>query len=259
MGELAVLVLVLGVTVLGCQAPRGVSRLVGGSDPRGLYSDVVSELVASLQVCLCCHELRGLGPLSPPTLLVAIYVLTVTHGVTSEGALTNPCSALEGFLRGRLGPGRAAVKMLSQLAGAGLARALADLLWSLDLTLLGHVAAGPCHSALGLGPVSGAVTEMACTLAIYTLLLHCQAWTPHHKAHLVAATITFLVFIVGHLTGPMVNPALAYSMTFHCPGASFSEYCLVYWLGPFMGVATALMLFRVTSGERRTQQREKFD
>lgn len=38
----------------------------------------------------------------------------------------------------------------------------------------------------------------------------------------------------GH-TSAYVNPSLAYGLTFHCSGFTFSEYALVYWLGSLTG------------------------
>lgn len=38
----------------------------------------------------------------------------------------------------------------------------------------------------------------------------------------------------GH-TSAYINPSLAYGLTFYCSGFTFSEYALVYWLGPLTG------------------------
>lgn len=32
-----------------------------------------------------------------------------------------------------------------------------------------------------------------------------------------------------------MNPSLAYGLTFHCPGFTFTQYAVVYWLGSFTG------------------------
>lgn len=32
-----------------------------------------------------------------------------------------------------------------------------------------------------------------------------------------------------------LNPSLAYGLTFYCPGFTFTEYSVVYWLGPIFG------------------------
>ncbi|KAJ0065313.1 hypothetical protein NL108_007040, partial [Boleophthalmus pectinirostris] len=31
-------------------------------------------------------------------------------------------------------------------------------------------------------------------------------------------------------TSGFVNPSLAYGLTFHCPGFSYLQYALVYWI-----------------------------
>ncbi|KAL7867097.1 hypothetical protein AOLI_G00149110 [Acnodon oligacanthus] len=45
-------------------------------------------------------------------------------------------------------------------------------------------------------------------------------------------------------TSAYVNPSLAYALTFTCPGHTISEYALVYWLGPLVGMTLALLLYR---------------
>lgn len=36
-------------------------------------------------------------------------------------------------------------------------------------------------------------------------------------------------------TSAYINPSLAYGLTFHCPGFTFIEYAVVYWLGSLTG------------------------
>lgn len=46
----------------------------------------------------------------------------------------------------------------------------------------------------------------------------------------------FVMFSQGNTyTSAYVNPSLAYALTFNCPGHTFWEYAVVYWLGPLIG------------------------
>lgn len=36
-------------------------------------------------------------------------------------------------------------------------------------------------------------------------------------------------------TSAYINPSLAYGLTFHCPGFTFIDYAVVYWLGSLTG------------------------
>jgi hypothetical protein len=36
-------------------------------------------------------------------------------------------------------------------------------------------------------------------------------------------------------TSAFLNPSLAYGLTFYCPGFTFTEYSVVYCLGPIIG------------------------
>lgn len=44
-----------------------------------------------------------------------------------------------------------------------------------------------------------------------------------------------LFFAARGYTSAYINPSLAYGLTFHCPGFTFTDYALVYWLGSLTG------------------------
>ena len=51
------------------------------------------------------------------------------------------------------------------------------------------------------------------------------------------STLSFLFLSANEYTYAFLNPSLAYGVTFSCPGFTFMEYSVVYWLGPISGMS----------------------
>ncbi|XP_078078705.1 aquaporin-11 [Mustelus asterias] len=215
--------------------------------------EVAGELLCTLQLCVCTHELQllgGSGLLGWIPGLAFTYVITIVHLTTFDGATCNPLSCLEQFLCGQSSSQVTASKLLVQFGAASIARQLSEMVWAMDLSDLHwhhRLRQSECASALNTTIGQGLVAEFFCAFALRAALFRFQCLKQTHKIHAVAAMITFLVIAAGDLTGAVFNPALAYSITFNCTGNTYLEYCFVYWLGPLMGAMTAFLLFGTKS------------
>ncbi|XP_028258930.1 aquaporin 12 isoform X2 [Parambassis ranga] len=81
---------------------------------------------------------------------------------------------------------------------------------------------------------------VACWLEVQTIVERRSALI---QVPLIAVLLTFLSYTARGYTSAYINPSLAYGLTFHCPGFTFMEYAVVYWLGPLTGVTLALLLY----------------
>ncbi|KAM3874782.1 aquaporin-11 [Diretmus argenteus] len=207
------------------------------------------ELVSTLQLCCCTHELKLLsevGGVEPRLALTLTYLASVVHGLTFAGAFVNPSVALEHAYRARL-PVRCALQRIAcQFAAACVSRAAVRALWELGLSdlhlrhkLLGFRCVTPIRAPLH----KAAAVELACAFAVQTAITYTRAVEEKYRVHAVAATITTVVYAGGRVTGAVFNPALAFSTQFPCSGNSFLDYSLVYWLAPVLGMISSVLLF----------------
>ncbi|XP_053313889.1 aquaporin-11 [Spea bombifrons] len=232
------LLLIAGAVLL-CEALRRVSR----AWLRGLPQELALEAVSTAQLCLCVRELALLGAagaLEPWQGLCLTYLQTVLHCLTA-GADCNPCASLLQWLRGEALARDTLLRVAAQVSGAKVAKLTSPLLWGLRLSPL-HAGQGPCRSPLTVGPLAGFGVEMLCALCLYILLRQLGRVREAYRVHAVALLITGLVCAGGGLTGAVFNPALAYSVLFHCDGSSFLRNVSVYWLGPVVGLLLSILL-----------------
>ncbi|XP_072514961.1 aquaporin-11-like [Salminus brasiliensis] len=236
---------VVGIVLL-CEAARRTSKaLISSAD----YSLYCTEVVTSLQLCACTHELKLLGEsgrLDPQTGLTLTYLITVVHVLTFSGAFCNPSGALEQLYRGSLRPLTSLALIACQLGAAWLSRYAALYLWSLGLSdlHLDHRSNGyKCFSPIGASLPVAAAVEMACAFVLQAVVMNIGTFGENLRVHVLAAAVTSLVYAAGSTTGAVMNPALAFSIQFPCSGHSFLEYAFVYWLGPMLGTASAVAVF----------------
>ncbi|XP_078258154.1 aquaporin-11 [Rhinoraja longicauda] len=246
-------------TVTVCQVLRQVARgflkprcsTGRGGQSQSPLLQLAIEFISTLQLCICTHELRLLGEsgmlsgLGPS--LALVYLVTLVHLSTFGGASCNPVNTLEQFLCGQCSGRLALSKILLQLVAALAARRVSETIWALHMSDLhwhhckNHF---KCISAMKTSTLSsGMFVEFSCAFSLRAVIIRFQHLSPRRRMFLVAGIITFLVFAAGGLTGAVFNPALAYSITFHCEGYTFLEYTFAYWLGPLLGALTAVMLF----------------
>ncbi|XP_066507309.1 aquaporin-11-like [Hoplias malabaricus] len=247
MEDIAVSVVVLVGIVLFCEAGRQISKSFKAFNKD--YYVYIAEVFSTLQLCACSQELKLLGEsgrAEPYIGLTFIYLITVVHVSTFRGALCNPSSALEQLYRGSLRPSASLALVVCQLCAAWTSRYSALGLWSFGLSDLhishksvGYKCSSPINASL---PVAAAV-EMSCVFVIQAVVLNIGKFGEHLRVHIIAAVITALVYAGGSITGAVMNPALAFSIQFPCSGHSFLEYAFVFWLGPVLGMASAIAVF----------------
>ncbi|XP_023258366.1 aquaporin-11 [Seriola lalandi dorsalis] len=244
--DVAVSLLVLaGIVGLSDVTRRLLTRTLAGT---GLSVYAV-ELVSTFQLCCCTHELRLLsevGGIDPRLALTLTYLASVVHGLTFSGAICNPSGALEHAYQARISSGCALRRIACQFAAAAASRTAVPVIWGVGLSrlhvrhkLLGYRCVSPIHAPL---PKATAV-ELACAFAVQTAITHTRSVEEKYRVHAVAAVTATVVYAGGSMTGAVFNPALAFSTQFPCSGNSFLEYCLVYWLGPLLGMMSSVLLF----------------
>ncbi|GAA6236115.1 aquaporin-11 [Lates japonicus] len=234
-----------GIVGLSDATRRVLTKTLAGSR----LSVYAVELVSTFQLCCCTHELKVLsevGGIEPRLALTLTYLASVVHGLTFSGAIGNPSGALEHAYHARISGGCALRRIACQFAAAAAARAAVPVIWGIGLSgmhvrhkLLGYQCISPIHAPL---PKAAAV-EFACAFAVQTAITHTRWVEEKYRVHAVAAVIATVVYAGGSMTGAVFNPALAFSTQFPCSGNSFMEYCLVYWLGPLLGMMSSVLLF----------------
>uniref|UniRef100_A0A8C6S356 Aquaporin n=1 Tax=Neogobius melanostomus TaxID=47308 RepID=A0A8C6S356_9GOBI len=237
--SLAVLV---GLVLLG----EGVRRILGRVLAHSGLEAHAAELMSTLQLCCCTHELRVLsdvGRIERRLAHTLTYVAAVVHALTFRGAIGNPACTLVHVYRRRLVLGAALRLIVCQFAAAAAARTIMRFAWSLGLSGMHvhHQARGfQCTSPIH-APLTATAVELVCAFAVQTAMTHTRNVEDKYRVHAVAAVITTAVYAGGPSTGAVFNPALAFSTQFRCSGPSLAEYCLVYWLGPMLGEAPGVM------------------
>ncbi|KAM4565949.1 aquaporin-11 [Odontesthes bonariensis] len=235
----------VGIVLLSDVTRRLLTRALADT---GL-SEYAGELVSTFQLCCCTHELKMLsevGRIEPQLALTLTYLASVVHGLTFRGATGNPSGALEHAYRAKFSGGCALWRIACQFAAAKAARAAVPVVWGMGLSglhvrhkLLGFQCISPIHASLH----KAAAVELACAFAVQTVITHTRSVEEKYRVHAVAAIITTVVYAGGRVTGAVFNPALAFSTQFPCSGNTFLEYCLVYWLGPLLGMTSSVLLF----------------
>lgn len=232
---------VVGITVVLCELLRSVTRR---KVRPGLAQDLLTEVVCTLQLSCCTREMILFGTLGNIQLWLALlltYLLTVLHCMTTQGATCNPCGSVEHWLRALASGPHTLLMGAAQFVGAALSRVLMPNIWLLGLSPLHEWDEG-CKSPLHMPPWQGALVEMTCALSLYLALHFLPRVKSQYRPHVVAVTITAIVYVGGPLTGAVFNPALALAVVFLCQGNSFLQYVIVYWIGPVIGMAVSILI-----------------
>nr|XP_057936818.1 aquaporin-11 [Doryrhamphus excisus] len=254
--DLAVsLAVLVGVVALSDGTRRALWRIFAGTSVRAY----AGELVSTFQLCCCTHELRLLsemGVVPAGVSLTLTYLAAVTHGLTFRGATGNPIGTVEHAYRARISGKDAMLKISCQFVAAEGARAAVQVIWGRGLSVLHtrHTLSGFwCASAIRAPLHMAACVEFACAFAVQTAVTHTRALEEKYRVHAIAAVITSVVYAGGSTTGAVFNPALAFSTLFGCTGSSLLEYCVVYWMGPLLGMTFSVLLFDKLSSQVSSQ------
>ncbi|XP_040282350.1 aquaporin-11 [Bufo gargarizans] len=231
----------VGFTVAVCQLLRSVARWKVRS---GLAQDLLVEVVSTLQLSCCTREMflfGTLGGIQPWQGLALTYLLTVVHCLTFQGATCNPCGSLEQWLRAQSPGSHIILRVAAQFIGAALSRVLMPNIWLLGFSPL-HEWKDGCRSPLNMAPWQGALVEMTCALSLFLAMHFLPRVKSQYRPHVVALTITAIVYEGGPRTGALFNPALAFAVVFLCQGNSLVQYILVYWVGPIIGTVVSIVI-----------------
>uniref|UniRef100_A0A3Q3XAN5 Uncharacterized protein n=1 Tax=Mola mola TaxID=94237 RepID=A0A3Q3XAN5_MOLML len=90
---------------------------------------------------------------------------------------------------------------------------------------------------------SAALERLACSFTVHAAAMHAHKLDEKLRVPFIAAVITAMVYTAGGVSGAVFNPVLAFSTHFPCSGHTYPEYCLVYWLGPVLGMSSCILLF----------------
>ncbi|XP_006150039.1 aquaporin-11 [Tupaia chinensis] len=226
----------------------GLARVVARQQlHRPVLHAFVLEFLATLQLCCCTHELQLLSeqdPAHPTWTLTLIYFFSLVHGLTLVGTSSNPCSVMMQMLLGGMPPEMGAMRLLAQLLSALGSRYCIGALWSLGLTKY-HVSERSfvCKNPIHVDLPKAVIAEAVCSFIFHSALLHFQEIRTKLRIHLLSALITFLVYAGGSLTGAVFNPALALSLHFVCFDEAFTQFFIVYWLAPSLGILVMILMF----------------
>ncbi|XP_051874925.1 aquaporin 12 isoform X2 [Pristis pectinata] len=232
-----------------CEVVRMVSRRVL---PPWVYSTLLVELAACFQLGACWLELRMLVMIGPwgggfgmDVVLTLFFILFLIHEATFDGAQANPLITLQELLRSNSPLGATTLRILSQFGGTQLASVVTRVYWSWELTefhLIQNLMAIDCSSTIQTSVSHGALVEAVCTFLCHLVVMKFEGAAFGCRILSKALTITALVYIAGPYTTALFNPALAFSVTFHCSGNTLSEYMIVYWLSPLIGYINNMVI-----------------
>ncbi|XP_064188787.1 aquaporin 12 [Anguilla rostrata] len=234
----------LAVVVLGA-AGRLLSRQL-------ILQSFSAEFLASFMLVACWMEVQTLmevgqwaGGFGPDVAFTILFLTLVVHGMVSQGATGNPTVTAMNFFTRDSVVSSTLFGIAGQFLGALLARLLTSYYWSLELTdmhMIRNLMSQECSPALRSSVMQGVFTEGVCALTFHLLYINLQHHTALLRVPLVAAALTFLNFAANGYTSGFLNPSLAYTLTFNCPGFTMVEYMTVYWLGPLVGMVLAVFL-----------------
>uniref|UniRef100_A0A6Q2Z1E4 Aquaporin n=1 Tax=Esox lucius TaxID=8010 RepID=A0A6Q2Z1E4_ESOLU len=228
-------------------------RVILGKCP---HLSFAAEFTASFVLVACWLEVQtimevgewagGLGPEVPLTILC---VVLLTHGVLCGRATGNPSLTLMNFLLLETLTMPTLLDLAAQFLGAQLSLLVAGYYWALELNdmhMIKNLMSKECSTTLRSSLMGGVFSECVCSIFFYLLYLRLR--------HLPALIRVPLVAAVG-FTSAFLNPSLAYGLTFYCPGFSFMEYSVVYWLAPIIEFLPNLLYshkthFRVPKGKK---------
>ncbi|KAM9358538.1 aquaporin 12 [Symphorus nematophorus] len=213
----------------------------------------ILEFASSFMLVACWLEVQTIvevgewaGGLGPDVTVTILFVVLLTHGVICAGASGNPTLVVRKFLQLEATTLPTLLAVAAQFVGAHLALLVAVYYWGLELTdmhMIKNLMARECSTSLLVSLLQGFFTECVCALIFHLIQLNLQRRSALIRVPLIAVLLTFLSHTARGYTSAYMNPSLAYGLTFHCPGFTFVQYAVVYWLGPLTGMTLALVLY----------------
>lgn len=196
-----------------CEAARRASKALL---PAGAYASFAREVAGAVQLAACCLEtqmLVELGPwaggFGPDLLLTLVFLLSLVHGATLDGASANPAVALQEFLMAEVSLPSTLLKLVAQGLGMQAAYILTRRCWALelsDLHLLQSLMAAHCSPALRTSVLWGTLVEGACAFFFHWALLCLRHRPPGHRVPAIALLVTVTAY-TGETSFPLPGPA----------------------------------------------------
>ncbi|XP_041790815.1 aquaporin 12 [Chelmon rostratus] len=213
----------------------------------------ILEFASSFMLVACWLEVQTIvevgqwaGGLGPDVTVTILFVVLLTHGVICGGASGNPTLVVLKFLQLEATTMPTLLAVAAQFLGAHLGLFVAVYYWSLELTdmhMIKNLMARECSTSLLVSLPQGFFTECVCALIFHLIQLSLQRRSALIRVPLIAVLLTFLSHTARGYTSAYMNPSLAYGLTFYCPGFTFTQYAVVYWLGSLTGMTLALLLY----------------
>lgn len=211
------------------------------------------EFASSFMLVGCLLEVQTIvevgewaGGLGPDVTVTMLFVVLLSHSIISGNASGNPSVSLQRFLQLDASALATLLALIAQFLGSHLAIMAAVYYWGLELTdmhMIKNLMASECSTSLKVSLLQGFFTEFVCALVFHLILLSLRRRSALIRVPLIAVLLTFLSQAARNYTSGIVNPSLAYGLTFHCPGFSYLQYAVVYWLSSVTGMMLALLLF----------------
>ncbi|XP_020774481.1 aquaporin 12 [Boleophthalmus pectinirostris] len=211
------------------------------------------EFASSFMLVGCLLEVQTIvevgewaGGLGKDVTVTMLFVLLLSHGIICGAASGNPSVSLQKYLQMDTSTLTTLLALVVQFLGSHLAILVAISYWGLELSdmhMIKNLMASECSTSLKVSLVQGFFTEFVCALVLHFILLSLRRRSALIRIPLIAVLLTFLSHSARNYTSGFVNPSLAYGLTFHCPGFSYLQYALVYWISSVTGMMLALFLF----------------
>ncbi|AWP11259.1 putative aquaporin-12-like [Scophthalmus maximus] len=205
----------------------------------------ILEFASSFMLVACWLEVQTIievgewaGGLGPDVTVTMLFVVLLTHGVICGGTSGNPSLVVLKFLKLEATTLPTLLAVVSQFLGAHLGLLVAAFYWGLELTdmhMIKNLMAAECSTSLLVSLLQGFFTEFVCALIFHLVHLSLRRRSALIRVPLIAVLLTFLSHTARGFTSSFINPSLAYGLTFYCPGFTFTEYAVVYWLGSLTG------------------------
>ncbi|XP_056615263.1 aquaporin 12 [Triplophysa dalaica] len=211
------------------------------------------ELISAFALAGCRLEIETIaevgqwaGALGPDVTYTMLFIAIAIHAFIMQGVSGNPAATVMGFLQKEIGVVAMLLSVASQFLGAFLGLLVAGKYWEMELTdmhMIKNLMMSECSTALRAPMIHGAVAEAISAMTFYLVYLILRNRTQLLRIPILALLLTFFAYAGSNYTSGIVNPSLAFALTFNCPGHTFSEYALVYWLGPLIGMTLGLFLY----------------
>ncbi|XP_027346981.1 aquaporin SIP1-2-like [Abrus precatorius] len=192
----------------------------------------------------------GLQPLSVAGLMIttifnSLYVLTIGFiGRILGGASFNPSTTVSFYtvgLRPDSSLASMAVRFPAQAVGGVVG---AKTLLLVMPTHYKHMLKGPFLKVdLHTGAIAEGVLTFTHSLAILFIMLRGPK-NPFLKVYLLSVATVALVIPGSGFTGPSMNPANAFGWAYTNNKHNTWEHFYVYWICPFIGAASAALIYR---------------